>query len=86
MKSNLEFTTMLLSLCTNRDCYVAATGVPQARDDHAVAMVRFANAILLRANALSKALESTLGPGTGDLTMRVGKCVTFKDGGANNLF
>jgi hypothetical protein len=53
---------------------VAATGVPQARDDHAVAMVRFANAILLRANALAKALESTLGPGTGDLTMRVGKC------------
>lgn len=55
------------------DCYVAATGVPEARDDHAVAMVRFANAMLLRATSLSKALESTLGPGTGDLTMRVGK-------------
>lgn len=35
-------------------------------------MVRFANAILQKANELSKALESRLGPGTGDLTMRVG--------------
>jgi hypothetical protein len=35
-------------------------------------MVRFANAMLLRVNELTKALESTLGPGTGDLGMRVG--------------
>ncbi len=36
-------------------------------------MVRFANAMLFRANELAKALESTLGPGTGDLTIRVGE-------------
>lgn len=54
------------------DCYVAASGIPQARADHAVAMVRFANAMMLRANELAKGLESTLGPGTGDLTIRVG--------------
>lgn len=35
-------------------------------------MVRFANAMLQKSNELSKALESRLGPGTGDLTMRVG--------------
>lgn len=58
--------------CLLSDVYVAATGVPEARTDHAVAMVRFANAIWHRAIELSKALESTLGPGTGDLTMRIG--------------
>jgi hypothetical protein len=54
------------------DCYVAATGIPDPREDHAITMVRFANAMLLRVNDLTKALESTLGPGTGDLDMRVG--------------
>ena len=54
------------------DCYVAATGIPEARADHAPTMVRFANAMLIRAAEVSKKLESRLGPGTGDLTMRVG--------------
>eukprot|EP00934_Nitzschia_sp_Nitz4_P005383 Nitzschia sp. Nitz4//scaffold17_size182527//44169//48060//NITZ4_001838-RA/size182527-augustus-gene-0.14-mRNA-1//-1//CDS//3329539292//5373//frame0 len=54
------------------DVYVAATGIPEVRQDHAIAMVRFANAILHRANDLAKALESTLGPGTADLTLRIG--------------
>lgn len=35
-------------------------------------MVRFANAMFNKANELAKALESTLGPGTGDLTVRIG--------------
>jgi len=54
------------------DCYVAAAGVPQVKEDHALAMVRFANAIMIRADNVSRKLESRLGPGTGDLTLRVG--------------
>ena len=54
------------------DCYVAVTGLPEPRKDHAVAMARFAqdcNAKLMR---LVKQLEVTLGPDTGDLSMRFG--------------
>jgi class 3 adenylate cyclase/HD-GYP domain-containing protein (c-di-GMP phosphodiesterase class II) len=54
------------------DCYVAATGIPDPRDDHAVLMARFAKTCLQRINELSVTLESALGPGTGDLTMRIG--------------
>jgi class 3 adenylate cyclase len=54
------------------DCYVAVTGLPEPRKDHALAMARFArdcNAKLMR---LVKQLEVTLGPDTGDLSMRFG--------------
>lgn len=54
------------------DCYVAATGLPDPGPNHAVAMLRFANAFMTRIDDLTKALESTLGPGTADLSMRVG--------------
>jgi class 3 adenylate cyclase len=54
------------------DCYVAVTGLPDPRKDHAVAMARFARDCMQRARALTKKLEVTLGPDTGDLTMRAG--------------
>jgi class 3 adenylate cyclase len=54
------------------DCYVAATGLPDPRKDHAVAMARFARDIMFRMKILSKKLEVTLGPDTGDLGMRAG--------------
>ena len=55
-----------------RDCYVAVSGVPEARKDHAVVMARFANAILVEMKSLTRELEATFGPDTGDLDLRIG--------------
>lgn len=54
------------------DCYVAVTGLPEVRKDHAFAMAKFARECLVRFNELSKQLEVVLGPDTGDLAMRAG--------------
>jgi class 3 adenylate cyclase len=54
------------------DCYVAVAGLPEPREDHAVVMVKFAFECLLKMGELTKNLESTLGPGTADLAIRVG--------------
>jgi len=47
-------------------------GLPVPRPDHAVAMAYFANDCLRKMNNLTGKLEVSLGPDTGDLTMRVG--------------
>jgi class 3 adenylate cyclase len=49
------------------DCYVAVAGLPDARKDHAVVMVRFAQDCLHRTMELTKKLEVVLGPDTADL-------------------
>jgi class 3 adenylate cyclase len=54
------------------DCYVAVTGLPEPRRDHAVAMARFARECVTQMQMLVKRLEVTLGPDTGDLELRVG--------------
>jgi class 3 adenylate cyclase len=54
------------------DCYVAVTGLPEPRKDHAFTMAKFARECLVRFNELSKQLEVMLGPDTGDLAMRAG--------------
>lgn len=54
------------------DCYVAATGMPEPRKDHAVSMCRYARDILRRMRAVTKELEVVLGPDTGDLELRIG--------------
>ena len=54
------------------DCYVAATGIPMPQENHVVLMVRFARTCVLRVSELTKRLESQLGPGTGELSMRFG--------------
>lgn len=54
------------------DCYVAVAGLPEPRKDHAVAMAKFANDVLRKIHDLTRKLEVTLGPDTGDLTMRIG--------------
>jgi class 3 adenylate cyclase len=54
------------------DCYVAVSGLPEPRDDHAVAMSRFANDVMNTMRKLTKELEITLGPDTGDLSLRIG--------------
>ena len=54
------------------DCYVAAAGLPDPREDHAVVMARFARDCLARMGELVHQLEITLGPDTADLRMRFG--------------
>jgi class 3 adenylate cyclase len=54
------------------DCYVAVTGLPDPQPDHAVRMTKFARECLRKVTDLTHKLESTLGPDTGDLTMRFG--------------
>jgi class 3 adenylate cyclase len=54
------------------DCYVAVCGLPEPAKDHAVRMARFAKDCMNKMRALVKMLESTLGPDTGDLSMRMG--------------
>ena len=54
------------------DCYVAAAGLPDPRPDHALVMARFAKDCMKRMNELTKQLETSLGPDTGDLSMRIG--------------
>ena len=54
------------------DCYVAACGLPEKREDHAVVMVRFAAVCLRVFRTLVKKLELQLGPGTSELKIRWG--------------
>ena len=51
---------------------VAATGIPEYRRDHAIAMVRFAKDCINSMKGSVRVLEKTLGPGTGNLGIRVG--------------
>ncbi|CAB9497225.1 Receptor-type guanylate cyclase gcy [Seminavis robusta] len=54
------------------DCYVAVAGLPEPRKDHAAVMARFARDCIGAMNDLTKKLEVSLGPDTGELSMRVG--------------
>jgi class 3 adenylate cyclase len=49
------------------DCYVAVAGLPEARKDHAVVMVKFANECMRRTREVTKQLDVLLGPDTADL-------------------
>ncbi|CAB9523362.1 Receptor-type guanylate cyclase gcy [Seminavis robusta] len=54
------------------DCYLAVTGLPDPRRDHAIIMARFARDCLEKFHEVTRMLEVTLGPDTGDLGLRVG--------------
>lgn len=54
------------------DCYVAVSGLPEPRADHAVVMSKFAKDIMSTMRTLTRDLETTLGPDTGDLALRIG--------------
>jgi Adenylate and Guanylate cyclase catalytic domain/3'5'-cyclic nucleotide phosphodiesterase len=54
------------------DCYVAVTGLPDPRKDHALAMARFARDCLNKMQHLVNRLEVVLGPDTAELAMRFG--------------
>ncbi len=54
------------------DCYVAATGLPEPMENHAIIMAQFARTCMSKMMQIVRALEKHLGPDTGDLSMRFG--------------
>ena len=54
------------------DQYIAVTGLPNQRQDHAELAVRFAYRCLKAMRQITRKLEVCLGPDTGDLKARVG--------------
>ena len=54
------------------DCYVAVTGLPDPQSNHAVIMARFATEALMKMREVTRRLETTLGPDTGELSARIG--------------
>lgn len=54
------------------DSYVAVCGLPEPNQSHAVAMGRFAFECLRVMKGKTRELEMTLGPGTADLSLRIG--------------
>jgi class 3 adenylate cyclase len=54
------------------DCYVAVCGLPDPRKDNHVVMARFARDCLYRFAIMTRELEVSLGPDTGELGLRVG--------------
>eukprot|EP00980_Cylindrotheca_fusiformis_P003232 scaffold735_cov116-Cylindrotheca_fusiformis.AAC.2 len=54
------------------DCYVAATGLPEPTEDHAVVACRFARECLRKMKDVTLKLEVSLGPDTSDLELRTG--------------
>ncbi|KAL7572297.1 hypothetical protein ACA910_017895 [Epithemia clementina (nom. ined.)] len=54
------------------DCYVAVSGLPNPRKDHALVMAKFARDVLVTVRDLVQRLELTLGPDTGELGIRIG--------------
>ena len=54
------------------DCYVAVTGLPQPNPQHAVICAQFAYRCLVAMKRLTHQLELTLGPGTSELSLRIG--------------
>jgi hypothetical protein len=65
--------TFRLCLYPHLYCVVqACAGLPEPRADHAIAIVRFARDCLCKMQSVTKDLEETLGPDTGDLSIRIG--------------
>ncbi|KAL3935551.1 MAG: hypothetical protein SGBAC_008953 [Bacillariaceae sp.] len=54
------------------DCYVAVTGLPEPTQEHAKLMSFFARECVNKFKHLVGTLETTLGPDTGDLGLRIG--------------
>ena len=54
------------------DCYVAVTGLPEPNKNHALTMAKFARDCMFKMHEVTRNLEVSLGPDTGDLSMRFG--------------
>jgi hypothetical protein len=62
MGNNLDrpFSNIFVVRLICSDCYVAVSGIPTPRSDHAVAMAKFARQCLEKMHALTKILEVKL--------------------------
>jgi class 3 adenylate cyclase len=54
------------------DCYVAAAGIPEPNEEHAVIASKFARSCLKAMKEITMQLEVSLGPDTSELDMRIG--------------
>ncbi|CAB9511299.1 Receptor-type guanylate cyclase gcy [Seminavis robusta] len=54
------------------DSYLAVCGLPEPQPEHAIIMVKFAWDCLQKMHEVTRELECSLGPDTGDLAMRFG--------------
>eukprot|EP00980_Cylindrotheca_fusiformis_P030347 scaffold24674_cov127-Cylindrotheca_fusiformis.AAC.1 len=54
------------------DCYVAAVGLPEPIDNHAVVACKFARDCLKKMHEMTRKMEVSLGPDTTELDMRIG--------------
>jgi class 3 adenylate cyclase len=54
------------------DSYVAVTGLPNPQEKHALIMASFAGECQQKMTEVTRGLEVSLGPDTGDLAMRIG--------------
>ena len=68
----LSVLTITSLLTFSPSILTAVAGLPEPRRDHAVAIARFARDILSKMHVLTKELEVTLGPDTGELALRIG--------------
>ena len=68
--STSEYLEMLQGFSNLFLSSTAIAGLPEARDDHAVVMAKFASDCAIRVRKLCHALEKTLGPDTGELCCR----------------
>jgi len=66
------YRTGVFKIETVGDCYVACAGLPEPREDHVVAVAKFARDILHDMTGLTHKLEVKLGPDTTDLKLRIG--------------
>ncbi len=75
-KRKAILSAMELEYLTTFSCFlfsqVAVCGLPKPRSNHAVAMARFASKCMDQMRIVTRELELTLGPDTGDLSWRIG--------------
>jgi len=62
----------VFKLGTIGDCYIAVTGIPDEREDHAVVMAEFAQECRIRMYFIINELISVFGPSANNLSMRFG--------------
>eukprot|EP00980_Cylindrotheca_fusiformis_P027887 scaffold22563_cov128-Cylindrotheca_fusiformis.AAC.4 len=68
----LAYRHSVFKIETVGDCYVAAAGLPDPTEDHAVVACRFARDCLKKMKDVIIKLEVSLGPDTSDLDLRTG--------------
>ena len=58
--------------CFHGESDIACAGLPTPREDHALTMSKFARSCLVAFESVTKQLERSMGPDTGELMMRFG--------------